>query len=337
MVSPKRVNRDDFSEEVKKAVAARVGHRCSRPSCRAATSGPQLTPSKFVNIGVAAHITAAAPGGPRYDPALTPGERKDSDNAIWLCQNCGKLVDNDASRFTVGELRRWRREAEEEALSEVGKPGSPPPEPTAIKPRKRANKRVRELQERCHQTVRHLPPEHKQIISRLEDGLVEFSSASGVISSLEKGHFIERVMETDKFKALYRLHPDVEAPIKEFLAEDRRSRISTYLTGANEDEIQFLRLFSTPAPAEPDAPHHPRLRHGVYMAGKRLVTKGILIEEGDAKHKEKVRLAPDAITIIEDQVLKGGVKRTSITLDLGNIDASGRGGSGAPQNTYRRR
>lgn len=338
MVSPKKIKRDDFSEEVKKAVAARVAHRCSRPSCRAATSGPQLTPSKFVNIGVAAHITAAAPGGPRYDPTLIPKERKSNENAIWLCQNCGKLVDNDASRFTVGELRRWKREAEEEALSRVGKPGVPPPDQTPRIPRKRVNKQVPELQQKRRQTIRHLPTEHKQILSKLEDGPIEFSNVSSVIRSLEKSHFIELVMETERFKALYCLHPDVEAHIKEFLTEERCKRISAYLSGADEDEIQFLQLFATPAPAEPDAPEHPRLRYSIYRAGKRLVKNGVLIEEVSprAQHKEKVRLAPDSRAIIEDKVLNGGVKRISITLDLGNIDASGKGGSGAPPNTYRR-
>ena len=35
-------------------------------------------PNKIINIGVAAHICAAAPGGPRYDSAMTEEERKSS-------------------------------------------------------------------------------------------------------------------------------------------------------------------------------------------------------------------------------------------------------------------
>jgi hypothetical protein len=116
--------RDDFSEEVKRTVAARVGYRCSSPTCRAPTSGPQLDPSRSLNVGVASHITAASPGGPRYDPTLTPDERRHSDNAIWLCQTCGKLVDNDKLRFTEEELRRWKRDAENEALHRIGKAAS---------------------------------------------------------------------------------------------------------------------------------------------------------------------------------------------------------------------
>src|SRR5690242_10450826 len=62
-------SRDDFPESAKRALSARVNAKCSNPDCGAATSGPQLDPCKALNVGVAAHIAAAAPGGPRYDPA----------------------------------------------------------------------------------------------------------------------------------------------------------------------------------------------------------------------------------------------------------------------------
>lgn len=116
--------RDDFNEDVKRTVAARVAYRCSSPTCRAPTSGPQLDSSKSLNVGVASHITAASPGGPRYDPALTSEERRHADNAIWLCQTCGKLVDNDKLRYPEEELRRWKRDAEREALLRIGKTAS---------------------------------------------------------------------------------------------------------------------------------------------------------------------------------------------------------------------
>src|SRR5215213_3602270 len=116
--------RDDFSEAVKHTVAARVRYHCSNPNCRASTTGPQVDPSKSLNVGVAAHITAASSGGPRFNPSLTPSQRMNAQNAIWLCQTCGKLVDNDKLRFTEEELRRWKRDAEGEALLRVGKAAS---------------------------------------------------------------------------------------------------------------------------------------------------------------------------------------------------------------------
>src|SRR5687767_14358512 len=113
--------RDDFANDVKKTMAARVNNRCSNPACRAQTSGPQVDPSKSLNVGVAAHITAASPDGPRYNPSLTQDERKHANNAIWLCQTCGKLIDNDQARFTEGEIRHWKARAEAEALAKIGK------------------------------------------------------------------------------------------------------------------------------------------------------------------------------------------------------------------------
>lgn len=115
------MQRDEFPEATKRAVAARVAHRCSNPDCRASTAGPQVEAGKTLNVGVAAHISAAAPGGPRYDPALSPEQRSDIANAIWLCQNCAKLIDNDPQRFTSGVLVAWRGLAEAVAQAEVGK------------------------------------------------------------------------------------------------------------------------------------------------------------------------------------------------------------------------
>jgi hypothetical protein len=113
--------RDDFREDVKQAVADRVGNLCSNPQCRALTSGPQDDPAKALNVGVAAHITSAAPGGPRYNKLLTGGERRNAENAIWLCQTCAKLVDNDVSHFPEKLLQAWKVMAEHDALSSIGK------------------------------------------------------------------------------------------------------------------------------------------------------------------------------------------------------------------------
>ena len=114
--------RDDFAEPLKRGVAARVANRCSRPDCRANTSGPQIDPRKAVNLGVAAHITAASPEGPRFDTTLQPEQRSSAENAIWLCQNCAKLVDNDEARFPADLLREWKSNAEAEAFSVLGRP-----------------------------------------------------------------------------------------------------------------------------------------------------------------------------------------------------------------------
>src|SRR5262245_1015009 len=122
--------RDDFPQSVKEVLAKRVGNRCSNPSCPQLTSGPHTDPAKAVNVGVAAHITAASPDGHRYDPPLTPEQRKAPENGIWQCQKCGKLVDNDHERYTVEQLRDWKRRAEERAIKNM-ESGSAPAGPDA--------------------------------------------------------------------------------------------------------------------------------------------------------------------------------------------------------------
>ncbi len=113
--------RDDFSRKIKEKLASRVAHRCSNPDCRASTSGPQLHPDKSVNVGVTAHITAAASGGPRYEPTMSTSERASIKNGIWLCQMCAKLVDSDETRYSLDVLRRWKTTAEREAQLRIGK------------------------------------------------------------------------------------------------------------------------------------------------------------------------------------------------------------------------
>ncbi len=114
-------NRDDFAEKTKQLLAKRVGSRCSNPICRVTTSGPSDDPFKVVNIGVAAHIMAASNGGPRFDPNLSTDKRRDPSNGIWLCQNCAKLIDSDASRFSVHLLNSWKYAAEIAAKIELGR------------------------------------------------------------------------------------------------------------------------------------------------------------------------------------------------------------------------
>lgn len=100
--------RDEFENKTKDILAKRVGFLCSNPDCQRTTTGPSTDPRKSVNIGVAAHISAASPGGPRYNPNLSPEERKSPENGIWLCQICSKLVDSDPQKYTSETLYTWK-------------------------------------------------------------------------------------------------------------------------------------------------------------------------------------------------------------------------------------
>jgi hypothetical protein len=128
--------RDNFPPKVIEEMRKRAGGRCSAPNCRAPTTGPSQSRSSGVtSVGVAAHITAAAPGGPRFDPNLRPAERRSSENAIWVCQTHGKQIDDDERRYTADLLRSWRKHAEYLAGVELGRPTVPVGKPDLIRHR----------------------------------------------------------------------------------------------------------------------------------------------------------------------------------------------------------
>jgi hypothetical protein len=145
--------RDDFPLPVKEVLSKRVGNRCSNPGCRQSTSGPQEDPTKVINVGVAAHITGASVDGPRYDPNLTADERKSAANGIWLCQVCGKLVDNDEVRYTVSILRRWKTISESAALRALELRNQSDPEVLFL----RLEQLMPELLDQMRQDLRQVP------------------------------------------------------------------------------------------------------------------------------------------------------------------------------------
>ena len=124
--------RDDFKQNTKRSLADRVNHHCSNPKCNAPTSGPQEDADKALNVGVAAHISGAAPGGPRYDVTMTSQQRSSITNGIWLCQTCAKLIDSDEKYFNIEMLTRWKKNAEQSALDAVGKTKPKNPEAQII-------------------------------------------------------------------------------------------------------------------------------------------------------------------------------------------------------------
>jgi len=112
--------RDNFNKPVIDKLKLRVGLRCSNPNCRVPTSAPSSN-NKVNNIGIAAHISAASPGGPRYNKLMSTSDRKSIKNAIWLCANCSIDIDKDETKYPVSLLEHWKELAEESARSELGK------------------------------------------------------------------------------------------------------------------------------------------------------------------------------------------------------------------------
>jgi len=109
--------RDDFSASTKRRIERLAGHACS--ICSVITTGSNAEGSGLITIGAAAHICAAAEGGPRYDPAMTVEQRSSASNGIWLCRNHGDLIDDDPAYFTVQRLRDLKRKAERASWQQV--------------------------------------------------------------------------------------------------------------------------------------------------------------------------------------------------------------------------
>jgi hypothetical protein len=107
-------DRDDFPMPVIEALSKRAAFICSNPSCRALTIAPsEADEGKWIYAGKAAHICAAAPGGPLYKASLPSDERKSASNGIFLCSFCADMIDkNDGIDFPEPLLREWKAEHE---------------------------------------------------------------------------------------------------------------------------------------------------------------------------------------------------------------------------------
>ncbi|WP_425106636.1 NACHT domain-containing protein [Ancylobacter sp.] len=114
-------NRDDFSQATKNRLAKQARYHCSNPSCRKLTSAPTSDGIKEVNIGVAAHICAAAPGSGarRYRADMTAEQRKSHENGIWLCQDCAKAIDSADPSFSESFLQDWKKKHSEDMWRSV--------------------------------------------------------------------------------------------------------------------------------------------------------------------------------------------------------------------------
>lgn len=116
-----RAPSDDFTSSTKRIIAERSGFICAYPGCFAPTHGPSEDGTS-VNIGEAAHITAASPDGPRYDKSLTSESRRDAENGIWMCRTHAALIDRDLTQYTTELLQDWKFRAEDRAFRQLGRP-----------------------------------------------------------------------------------------------------------------------------------------------------------------------------------------------------------------------
>lgn len=84
------------------------GNRCAFPDC---TTSLVLDGSL---IGIMAHICAAEPLGPRFDPAMTDEERRSFENLLYMCPTHSMLIDKPAQtdKYPVEWLRQVKHQHE---------------------------------------------------------------------------------------------------------------------------------------------------------------------------------------------------------------------------------
>jgi hypothetical protein len=107
-------NRDDFPKPIIDLIQKRAAFICSNPDCRCLTIAPSKKEEReLLYVGCVAHITAASVGGPRYNPALTPEQRADVSNGIFLCSTCATMIDKNGGKdFPAELLNEWKKKHE---------------------------------------------------------------------------------------------------------------------------------------------------------------------------------------------------------------------------------
>ncbi len=117
-----RPKENDFSDKIKNLAGRSVGFRCCFPDCNRLLVSRKKNSSELINLAEYAHIAAASPGGPRYDPNLSSDEIKSYDNCIVMCGVHHHLIDNDPSEYTTNKLKEWKFIAEERTRQEALNP-----------------------------------------------------------------------------------------------------------------------------------------------------------------------------------------------------------------------
>jgi hypothetical protein len=138
---------------------------------------------KVINVGVAAHITGACPGGPRFDPAMSEANRRGTANGIWLCQTCAKLIDSDVIAYPATKLCVWKANAEEEARIKIGKTNVR----TSARSHKQAIadlKRDQKLRDHLHRDLLKSPAE-RMALPRFSSRSSQFAHSEVIIRRID--------------------------------------------------------------------------------------------------------------------------------------------------------
>jgi len=92
------------SEQTIKQLFAFSGNVCAFPDCKV-----PIVESSGVVAGEICHICAKSPKGPRFDSNQTELERHSFGNLILLCRRHHKIIDSEASIYSVDALKEIKR------------------------------------------------------------------------------------------------------------------------------------------------------------------------------------------------------------------------------------
>ena len=104
------MKREPSTSEIKRLFAG-SGGRCAFSGC-----ATNLLPASGAVLAEVAHINAASPGGPRFDPIQGPEERHGFDNLILLCPTHHALIDSDPIQYGSRALRDMKDVHEKQVL-----------------------------------------------------------------------------------------------------------------------------------------------------------------------------------------------------------------------------
>ena len=301
--------RDDFSAPTKRTIAQRSGYVCAYPNCMAPTSGPSFDGESSVNVGVAAHISGAAPNGPRYDAAMSTEQRIAPENGIWMCSTHSTLIDRDEERFTIDALKELKYAAEERAMKMLGQPlGCARGSIASVSPAAKLGAQMSVL-------VGDLPIPYVGIFDPddSETRLTSFFSAFVVQFSVQKrqnlknavlDHLVVTVHETKPIPEYRSLMGAYPSEVNLFYIEidknngktPREFRPERYYTKKTDDKTE-QEHYPAPIVLDDDLPAQIAIRFNAKSSAMYLMSMDAVVSSGD--DREKLSVMPPQWAIFE--------------------------------------
>jgi hypothetical protein len=154
-------------------------------------------------VGVAAHITAASPGGPRYDPTMNDKDRGSVSNGIWLCETCAKLIDSDLAAYPRELLLAWKFRAEQKAKVQIGRTRSTLGASRSQEQALNALKRNHKMRDDLHRDLLKSPPE-RMSLPRFTSRVAKFAHSEVIVHRLDDTSY-PQIDEGDAISGWFKL------------------------------------------------------------------------------------------------------------------------------------